>query len=248
MQLRDGSFIAGTMMNGNAQIVRLSADGTQRTALTSTRVNTLPAVSPDESTVAMVSIENGKFGVWTMDLDGGNQKRLAELAAPGWLSFTPDGRFVICTSYERSTPSTWRIPVAGGQPVEIARQFDRAAVSPDGKWLGGVYNASVNAEIMSPTIAVVPLDGSAPLRTLHPMATATGTGLLTWAKDGSGIIASSNERFNLFFFPIEGGPPKRLTNLSDENFLFGALSADGRNMAAARGRMLRDTFLMRGFR
>ena len=236
------------MMNGNAQIIRLSADGTHRTPLTNTRVNTLPAVSPDESTIAMVSIENGKFGVWTMGIDGRNQKRLAEIGAPGWLSFTPDGRFIICTSQVTSTPSTWRVPVAGGQPVEIARQLDRAAVSPDGKWLAGVYSASVNAQGMAPTIAVVPLDGSVPLRTLQRMATATGTGLLTWAKDGSGIIATSNERFNLFFFPIDGGPMKRLTNLSDEMFLFGALSADGRNMAAARGRMLRDAFLMRGFR
>jgi len=248
VQLRDGSFIAGTMVNGNAQIVRLSPDGSRRTALTNTRVNTLPALSPDESTIAMVSIENGKFGVWTMNVDGGNQQRLADVAAPGWLSFTHDGRFVICTSYPTSTASTWRIPVTGGQPIEIARQFERAAISPDGKWLGGVYNASVNAETMAPMIAVVPLDGSAPVRALQPMALATGTGLLTWTQDSAGIIASSNERFNLFFFPITGEAPKRLTNLSDEMFLFGALSADGKSMAASRGRLLRDTFLMRGFR
>ena len=247
-QLRDGSFIAGTMVNGTAQIVRLSPDGRQRTVLTTSRTNSLPAVSPDESTIAMVSIANDRFGVWTMSLDGKNQKLLAEIGTPSWLSFSPDGHYVICTSAATSTPSTWRIPVAGGQPVEIARQFDRAALSPDGKWLGGVYNASVNAEIMAPMIAVVALDGSAPLRTLRPMPTATGTGILTWAKDGSGIIASSNERFNLFFFPLDGGPAKRLTDLSDEMFLFGSLSPDGRNLIASRGRMLRDTFTIRGFR
>ena len=247
-QLRDGSFISSTIVNGQPQIMRLSADGTQRTALTTTRVNTAPVVSPDESTIAMISIDQGKFGVWTMSLDGTNQKRLAEIAAPNWLSFTPDGRHVICTSYGSSTPSTWRIPVGGGQAVEIARQFDRAAISPDGKWLGGVYNASVNMELMAPAIAVVPLDGSAPLRTLQPMAVATGSGLLTWAKDGSGIIATSNERFNIFFFPIDGGPTKRLTNLSDEMFLRGTLSPDGKSLIASRGRVLRDTFMMRGFK
>ena len=205
VQLRDGSFITSSLVNGNPQVMRLSADGGTRTVLTTSRVNTFPAVSPDESTVAMVSIQDGKFGVWSMRIDGSEQKLLAEIATPNWLSFTPDGRYVICTSYGSSVASTWRIPVDGGQAVEIARQFDRAVVSPDGKMLGGVFNSSVNSEAMTPTIAVIPLDGSSPLRPLQPMAVATGTGVLAWAKDGSGLIASSSERFNLFFFALNGG-------------------------------------------
>ena len=123
-------------------------------------------------------------------------------------------------------------------------------MSPDGKWLGGVYTASVNAESMMPMISVVPLDGSSPLRSLFAMPTATGTGVLTWAKDGSGIIASSNERFNLFFFSLAGGPPKRLTDLGDQEdvFIRGALSADGKSIVASRGHILRDTYKIRGFK
>jgi hypothetical protein len=56
----------------------------------------------------MVAIEGSKFGVWTMGIDGTNQKRVAEIAAPGWLSFTPDGRFIICTSSLQLTPVTGR--------------------------------------------------------------------------------------------------------------------------------------------
>jgi Tol biopolymer transport system component len=248
IQLRDGSFIAATMVNGAAQVMRLSADGSARTVLTNTRVNTLPAVSPDESTIAFISMNDGKYGVWTMTIDGRDQKQVADITSPNWLSFTPDGRHIICTAYGSTAPSTWRVPVDGGQALEIARQFDRAVVSPDGKWLGGVYSASVNAESMAPTMAVVALDGSSPQRSLSPMASATGTGVLTWAKDGSGIIASSNERYNLFFFPLAGGPPKRLTNLDEEAFLRGALSPDGKSIVASRGRLLRDTFRIRGFK
>ena len=250
VELRDGSYISTTMVNGQAQVMRLSADGSTRTVLTSSRASTLPAVSPDESMIAFVSPNDGKFGVWTMTIDGRDQKLVAEITSPNWLSFTPDGRFIICTSYGSTGPSTWRIPVGGGQALEIARQFDRAAVSPDGKWLGGVYTASVNAEMMAPVVAVVPMDGSSPLRPLSIMLTASGTGLLTWARDGSGIIASSNERFNLFFFSLAGGPPKQLTDLGEQEqvFIRGALSADGKSIVASRGRILRDTYKIRGFK
>jgi hypothetical protein len=82
------------------------------------------------------------------------------------------------------------------------------------------------------------------------MPTATGSGLLTWAKDGSGIIASSNERFNLFFFSLAGGPPKRSTDLGEQEdvFIRGALSADGKSIVASRGRIVRDTYKIRGFK
>jgi Tol biopolymer transport system component len=183
-----------------------------------------------------------------MRIDGSGEKKLADIPAPDWLSFTPDGRHVICTSYASAVPSTWRIPVDGSQAVEIARQLDRAVVSPDGQWLAGVYSASVNTEAMTVVAAVVPLDGHAPLRQLPRMNTASGTGVLTWAKDGTGLIASTNERFNLFFYPISGEPPRPLTKLQDDIFVRGSLSPDGKHIIASRGKMLRDTFTIRGFK
>ncbi len=247
-QLRDGSFIVASLVNGESQVIRLSADGASRTVLTSGRMHTLPVVSPDESLVAMVSVQDRTFSVWSMRIDGTGETKLADIAAPDWLSFTPDGRHVICTSYASAVPSTWRIPVDGGQAVEVARQLDRAVVSPDGQWLAGVYSASVNTEAMTVVAAVIPLDGRAPLRQLAPMATASGTGVLTWAKDGSGLIASTNERFNLFFYPMSGEPPRPLTKLQDDIFIRGSLSPDGKEIIASRGKMLRDTFSIRGFK
>ena len=247
-QLRDGSFILGSLVNGDSQVLRLSADGSTRTVLTTVGANAYPAVSPDESRIAMVSLRDGKVGIWMMRIDGSEQQLLASIAAPNWLSFAPDGRHVICTSYGSSVPSTWRIPVNGGQAVEIARQLDRAVISPDGKWLGGIYAASVNAATTASTAAIVPLDGSAPPRSLGLLIAAAGTGLVSWAKDGSGLIASSRERFNLHLYPTTGDGPKQLTALQDETFIRGTLAPDGRHIIASRGRLLRDTFTIRDFR
>ncbi|MGQ0732288.1 MAG: protein kinase domain-containing protein [Acidobacteriota bacterium] len=247
-QLRDESFIVGSLVNGNSQVVRIAAGGSTRTVLTTVGANSYPTVSPDESHVAMVSLRDGKVGIWLMRIDGSQQRLLANLAAPNWLSFTPDGGHVICTSYGSAVPSTWRIPVDGGQAVEIARQFDRAVISPDGKWLGGIYASSVNTATTASMAAIIPLDGSAPLRVLGPLIAATGTGLVTWARDGSGLIASTRERFNLHFYPLTGAGPRQLTALQDETFIRGTLAPDGRHVIASRGRLLRDTFTIRGFK
>ena len=92
------------------------------------------------------------------------------------------------------------------------------------------------------------MDGHAPLRVLQPLVTATGTGILTWAKDGSGLIATTNERFNLYFYPLSGDPVRKLTSLQDDTFMRGTLAPDGRHVIASRGKLLRDTFTIRGFK
>ena len=42
-------------------------------------------------------------------------------------------------------PAAWSIPIDGGEPKLIARSFERATPSPDGKWLAGFYRASPTA-------------------------------------------------------------------------------------------------------
>lgn len=42
-----------------------------------------------------------------------------------------------------------------------------------------------------------------------------------------------------------GGPA---STLQDETFIRGTLAPDGRHLIASRGRLLRDTFTIRGFR
>ena len=117
----------------------------------------------------MVSSRDGADGVWRMNVDGSDQRLLAHVPAAAWLSITPDGRRVICTSYSTGQPSIWSVPIDGGQAVEIGRDLERASVSPDGKWLGGFYEPAGNVENSRPAAAVVPLDGSAP----HPGARHT---------------------------------------------------------------------------
>ena len=217
--------------------MRLSPDGAAQ-VLTTAGINTFPAKAPDESVVAMVSTRNGSTGIWRMNIDGSGQRLLAPLPAAAWLSITPDARSVIAMSYVGGPSLAWRVPLDGGQPVEIARGLERATPSPDGRWLGGIHEPPGSP----PHAAVMPLDGSAPIRTLNPHMLASGTGVLTWAPDSSGLIGSSNERFNLFFHGLNGETPRQLTHLTDLAFIRGSLSVDGKSIIAARGVFNRDVF------
>ena len=247
-QLPDQSLILTTVISGLSQILHVSSDGRTRTLLTKEGANTFPAVSRDGAKVAMVSTRDGQVGVWGMNVDGSDQRLLAHIPAAAWLSFTADGSRVICSSFANTVPSTWSVPIGGGQAVEIARHFSRGVVSPDGKWLGGQYVPAGNTENTSSFAAIVPADGGAPPRLLAPMGFATGAGVVAWAPDASGMILSTRERFNLWFFSTNADPPKQLTNLRDEEFMRGVLTVDGRSIIAARGTFNRDVYTIRGFK
>ena len=105
-----------------------------------------------------------------------------------------------------------------------------------------------NTENTTSFAAIVPADGGAPPRLLAPLSFATGSGVVTWAPDGSGMILSTRERFNLWFFNTNGDPAKQLTNLPDEEFMRGALTVDGKSVVAARGTFHRDVYTIRGFK
>ena len=120
--------------------------------------------------------------------------------------------------------------------------FRSATVSPDGKSLGGYYEPAGNAANTRPAAAVMSLDGSAPLRALGTLVAASNSGLLTWSRDGTSIIATTSERFNLWSYDVAGGAPRKLTDLAGEIFIRGTLAPDGRHIVAARGTFQRDVY------
>ncbi|HUE87893.1 MAG TPA: hypothetical protein VMO26_17610 [Vicinamibacterales bacterium] len=87
----------------------------------------------------------GRFGdqggIWRMNADGSDRRLIGDALDASYLEIAPDGRTVYYTSSRQGPSSTWRIPIEGGTPTLVMSQFDRAAVSPDGRLLAGVLRA-----------------------------------------------------------------------------------------------------------
>jgi hypothetical protein len=91
------------------------------------------------------------------------------------VTLTPDGRWVyFSTCCEPASGVTFRIPIDGGEPEQVALGA-YPAISPDGRWL-----ATATGE----AISVSPIDGDDVLSSFDVGCCARG---LTWSPDGSAL-------------------------------------------------------------
>ena len=126
----------------------------------------------------------------------------------------------------------------------IAAGIDRPAISPDGRFLAGISVASSTGQL---ALVTMPLDGSGPPRVLSVIAPATANGLVEWTADGQGILYSTVERANVWLQRLSGGPPIKVTNLTDLSIVRGRRSADGKSLIVSRGVAQTDAYLVSNF-
>jgi dipeptidyl aminopeptidase/acylaminoacyl peptidase len=116
-------------------------------AISSTRQDINPSLSPDGLRVAFASNRAGSMEIWRADLDGGNAVQLTTLdvvaSSPAW---SPDGRLVAFQSNREGQFDIWLVPSAGGKPSNLtshpANDF-LPTFSRDGRW---VYFSSTRVD------------------------------------------------------------------------------------------------------
>ena len=94
---------------------------------------------------------------------------------------------------------------------------------------------------------MIPFEGGPPIETYT--VAQSGTGLTTihrWAPDGKSIYytATTNNVTNIWSLPLDGGPPKQVTDFKDMLLTGFAWSHDGKTLACTRGALLRDAILV----
>ena len=166
-----------------------------------------------------------------MDADGGNARLVTAVSDPSYLTVAPDGRTVFFASTRDGTLSTWRVPIDGGIPTLVTPLFDRPAVSPDGRFLAGIYRADTQSAF---ALAVVSVEGGKPVK-------------VQWTADGEGVLFTTTERMNVWLQRVSGGDPVRITNFSEQTVFRAEPSPDGKTLIAARGNQTRDAFLISNF-
>ena len=146
----NGDKIAYVRNRGGRQIWIMDADGGNQTQLTEVGQNRHPAWSPDGGRIAFRSLKNGAAGLFVMEKNGSNPKRLAPdrniTSNPAW---SPDGQRI---AYDESLgfwPSSIYVVESdgGGQPESLTDNLTNKwgpTWSPDGDMIAYVQEVPNN--------------------------------------------------------------------------------------------------------
>jgi len=136
-----------------------------------------------------------------MSLDGASQQVIytstRTFEAPNW---SPDGHYLLLNSEGK----LWRLPVAGGEPEQVAVGNVKGVnndhgISPDGKWFA----------ISAQNVFVLPSAGGEP----RQLTQKTPSYFHGWSPDGKVLAycARRDDNFDIYSMAVQGGEEKRLT-------------------------------------
>jgi Tol biopolymer transport system component len=206
-----------------------------------------PSLCPATRTIVFAAGLQGSSDVLSVDLDGGTPKPLVHGGANGAPSCSPDGKWVYFNALHGANYTLWRVALDGGKREELTH-FASAfpVVSPDGKWLAFVF-AGRNTE----SAGIISAGGGEPVKTLNiPYSSPGWTPVLRWSPAGDALdyIDARSSVANIWRQPIDGGPPRQISNFTSGQILNFAWAPDGKNLAVAHGNSRSDVVSIRHFR
>lgn len=234
----------------NLGIWIMDSDGGNKKQLTfDSHTNASPCVSPNGPTIVFVSYRANSTNIWRMDTDGRNPKQLTRGVVDEDPDCSPDGRWVIYTNLDLGKPTLWKVPLAGGAPVQITDRFSRyPVVSPDGKLIASYY---WDEQPDSPLqVVLFPLAGGKPTKGFTIPPGVVGPVILRWTSNGQALVyVDSRDRVsNLWSQPLDGSPPRQLTDFQADRIFGFDWSRDDRWLACSRGSVAHDVVLISGFK
>jgi serine/threonine protein kinase/Tol biopolymer transport system component len=238
----DGRIVYSTDVSGALDLWIMNRDGSNQKQLTSEAgSNFQPTVSPDGRYIFFVSDrgDGDKHNIWRMDIDGQNPKQLTKVNFARYPTITPDGKWIVYVSLGSKSPTLWKMPVDGGQPVQMLDKYAMApAVSPDGKLIACYYwDETPDSQL---GIAIIPFEGGAPIKHFNLPAM-----FVRWTPDGRGLAYVDNPGgvSNIWMQPIDGGKPVQLTDFKTDMIFGFNWSPDARQLGLVRGVVTSDVVL-----
>jgi serine/threonine protein kinase/Tol biopolymer transport system component len=224
-----------------SDIVLMNADGSQRTLLLPDARNRLAMSNCGDRYVVFERHTENKIELWRTDADGSNPIKLADDAFGSDCS--PDGKWVM---YNVGT-TQYQIPVEGGvatpmSSVSSAAEFPR--YSPDGKWV--LYRYQEGSPVPVYKFAVASLVEKTPPKIF---GLPSGALYFRWAPDQKGVQYTliRNGAANIWEQPLNGGPPRQLTEFTSGRIFDYSWSRDGKQLYLAKGENTSDVILISNF-
>ena len=158
---------------------------------------------------------SGGKALWTADAAGSNPERLTsgeEIDAhPG---VTPDGRYVVFSSYQNGAWGIWRVDIDGHNPKQLAGggTMTSPSCSPDGRWV--VFRSG---PLAAERVWRVSIEGGEAVKLSDRQAYAPSV-----SPDGKlvAFFSAGETKKNLVLIPATGGEPvKVFDNSPDTRYL-----------------------------
>jgi DNA-binding winged helix-turn-helix (wHTH) protein/Tol biopolymer transport system component len=203
-------------------------------------------LTPCTRYIVLTSFGSGVVTLVRLDIDGSNPVKLVggSLWSP---SCSPDGKFVFYVTVD-SSQKIWRVPIDGGTPVQIAQVLGegisgRMSVSPDGRFIAYPYNQYLGPAVPGWHLAVIPIEGGPPVKTLNARSGFWG---IRWSPQGKGMqyALTQNGTTNIWEQPLAGGVPKQITKFSSGRIFDFNWTADGTQLLVTRGETTSDVILL----
>jgi Tol biopolymer transport system component len=242
----DGRIMFTSLINGIPTIWVMSATGEDNRQITPDgRESTFPSVTADSRYIVFLSDRAGLSNVWRMDIDGGNQQQLTYGEDESWAWTSPDSRWVVYHSANQGKRTLWRVPIAGGQAEQLTDYPSVVPViSPDGNWISCYYRLETKVPWR---LGIVPATGGPPVKSFEVPQGVMFQSLVRWTPDGAALafIVNHDGVSNIWAQPLNGGPPKQLTNFKSDHIFWFEWSADGKQLGVSRGAITSDVVMIR---
>ena len=232
------------------EVWSMKLDGSDKKQLTSDgAIKFWATVTPDSRYILFNSNRSGGFNIWRMDPDGNNQKQLTtsetfSICAAG----SNDGKSVVYQSLRGGNWALMKVSIDGGDASQVTdRRCISPSISPDGKSIA-CFSPDARASLKW-QIAIVPFDGGPATQLIDLPTTVFIDAGPKWTPDGRSIAYIDNRgASNVYSQPIDGGPPKALTNYKADNINSFAWTRDGKQLIIGRGPTVDDVVLIKDFR
>jgi serine/threonine protein kinase/Tol biopolymer transport system component len=248
----DGQIIYASSSQGRNDIWRVSPTGEDRTRLTPPGEHAGwwyqdISLCGDGRHLVMAPFTGGAPHIWRMDMDGSNLVQLTRGDGETSPTCSPDGMWVAYSATRGGKWTIWKVSINGGTPIQMTHDYaSYPRFSPDGKWIACEH-------IMDPKkggdFRVVPASEGAILKTF-PVPNNFIWGSVRWGPGGRSLTYFSiiGDVDNLWSQPLDGGPPKQLTDFKTDWYFGCAWSPDGQKLVLSRGTPNNDAVMIKNFR
>lgn len=200
-----GISAQSTNRGSQSQVLTVPIDGGTPKQITSLGPSYLHGWSPDGKSLVYTGGRKGKFEIYKISVDGGEEARLTDSdGLNDGPEYTPDGRSIYFNSSRTGIMQIWRMRSDGSEQQQVTNDsFNNwfPHVSPDGKWIAFI---SFSKDI-DPTdhpyykqvyLRLMPIEGGTPKVVAYVYGGQGTMNVPSWSPDSKRLAFVSNSDMN----------------------------------------------------